>query len=139
MEKETFEYTYSSKKQEEIEAIRKKYMPVEEDKMETLRKLDKSVENTGTITAIVIGTIGTLVFGTGMSLAMVWKAFFSGIVVGIIGLIVMAAALPLYRIITKKQRRYKQHPNRDNIKGLGIQQKNFDLFPYRGGKKSLGK
>lgn len=104
MEKETFEYTYSSKKQEEIEAIRKKYMPVEEDKMETLRKLDKSVENTGTITAIVIGTIGTLVFGTGMSLAMVWKAFFLGIVVGIIGLIVMAAALPLYRIITKKQR-----------------------------------
>lgn len=32
----TFEYTYSAKRQEEIEAIRKKYMPKEEDKMELL-------------------------------------------------------------------------------------------------------
>ena len=38
---QNFEYTYSAKQQEEVEAIRKKYLPKEEDKMETLRKLDR--------------------------------------------------------------------------------------------------
>ena len=51
--KNTFEYTYSAKQQEEIAAIKKKYMPVEEDKMETLRRLDKSVERPGTILSIL--------------------------------------------------------------------------------------
>ena len=40
---ETFEYTYSAKRQEEIEAIKNKYLPPKEDKMEQLRKLDTSV------------------------------------------------------------------------------------------------
>ena len=35
---ETFEYRYSAKQQEEIEAIRRKYLPKEEDKMEQLRQ-----------------------------------------------------------------------------------------------------
>ena len=104
MEKEKFEYTYSSKKQEEIEAIRRKYMPAEEDKMEALRKLDRNVENTATIIAIAIGVVGTLFFGTGMSLALVWQLFFGGILLGIVGLIFVSAALPLYRFIIKKQR-----------------------------------
>ena len=39
---ETFEYTYSAKQQQEIENIRKKYLPKEEDKMEQLRRLDRS-------------------------------------------------------------------------------------------------
>jgi len=104
MEKEVFEYTYSSKKQEEIEAIRRKYMPAEEDKMEILRKLDRSAENAATIAAIVIGVIGTLVFGTGMSLALVWQFFFWGIILGVVGVILIAAALPLYKIILRRQR-----------------------------------
>ena len=36
---ETFQYTYSAKEQSEVEQIRKKYLPPEEDKMEQLRKL----------------------------------------------------------------------------------------------------
>ena len=51
----TFEYTYSAKQQQEIENIRKKYLPKEEDKMETLRRLDKSAENPGLIAALAIG------------------------------------------------------------------------------------
>ena len=37
--KESFHYTYSAKQQEEIQSIRKKYLP-QEDKMEQLRRLD---------------------------------------------------------------------------------------------------
>ena len=38
---ETFSYTYSAKQQAEIQAIRKKYLPREEDKLAQLRKLDE--------------------------------------------------------------------------------------------------
>lgn len=102
----TFEYTYSAKQQEEIEIIRRKYMPKEEDKMQLLRKLDKDVTKPGTIWSIVIGVIGCLVLGIGMCCTMVWAdSFFAlGIVLGIIGMIIMGMAYPNYIKITKKQR-----------------------------------
>ena len=39
---QSFEYTYSAEQQKEVEAIRKKYLPKEEDRMEQLRKLHYS-------------------------------------------------------------------------------------------------
>ena len=39
MENHSFEYTYSAQQQQEVEAIRQKYLPKEEDKMEQLRRL----------------------------------------------------------------------------------------------------
>ncbi len=107
MEKDTtFEYTYSSERQKEIEAIRRKYEPKTEDKMEQLRKLDRDTEKPGTIAAVVVGLIGLLVFGAGLSLAMVWKdtMLVIGSVVGLLGMILIALALPVYKIVTKKQR-----------------------------------
>jgi len=103
---ENFEYTYSSTKQQEIEAIRKKYLPKEEDKMETLRKLDRKAENPGCIAALVLGTIGALVLGAGMSCCMVWaeQFFVLGIIVGIIGMVMVGAAYPIYKKITAKKR-----------------------------------
>lgn len=104
--KETFEYTYSAKEQEEIDKIRRKYIPKTEDKMELLRKLDKDVTKPGMMWAIMIGTIGCLIFGAGLSLAMVWteSLLIAGIVLGLIGLAIMAIALPIYNKITAKER-----------------------------------
>ena len=102
----TFEYTYSAKQQEEIEAIKKKYMPIQEDKMETLRRLDRSVERPGTIWGIVIGILGCLIMGGGMSICLEapdkWMAV--GIILGVIGMMVMAIAYPVYKFITKKRK-----------------------------------
>ena len=102
----TFEYTYSAKRQEEIEKIMSKYVEKEEDKMEQLRKLDQSVERPGTIASIVIGVIGTLIMGGGMSLVMVWGGalLVSGILLGVIGITILGLAYPVYQSITKKQR-----------------------------------
>ena len=104
--KETFEYTYSAKQQAEIEQIRRKYLPKEEDKMELLRKLDRDATKPGTIWSIAVGVVGCLIFGFGMSCVMVWadSLMILGIVTGIIGMIVMGIAYPLYMQITKKQR-----------------------------------
>ena len=103
---ESFTYTYSASQQEEIKRIRQKYLPPEEDKMARLRRLDKSAAQKGTITALVIGIVGTLLFGFGMSCVMVWTGtmFFWGIIAGVSGIVLMALANPLYHYITKKER-----------------------------------
>lgn len=104
--KETFSYTYSAKQQEEIERIRKKYMPPEEDKMEQLRRLDRSVTQKGTTVSLIAGILGTLFLGIGMSCTLVWAGnlFIPGIIIGLIGIAIVTVAYPLYQRITKKER-----------------------------------
>ncbi|MBE6858950.1 MAG: hypothetical protein E7498_05905 [Ruminococcus sp.] len=103
--KETFSYTYSAKEQEEIKKIRKKYVPKEADKMEQLRRLDAGVTQKGTVISLVVGIIGALILGTGMSMCMVWtELFVLGIIVGIVGIVMVSAAYPLYSYVTKKER-----------------------------------
>ena len=47
--KEIFTYTYSARQQEEVRRILQKYTSPQEDKMELLRRLDKSAQQPGTI------------------------------------------------------------------------------------------
>ncbi|MBP3543333.1 MAG: hypothetical protein J6J86_03805 [Lachnospiraceae bacterium] len=105
-ENKSFEYTYSAKQQKEIDTIRKKYLPKEENKMETLRRLDKSVERPGTMIALAIGILGTMLLGVGMCCTMVWSSslFILGILVGILGIAILATAYPVYKRITHAQR-----------------------------------
>ena len=69
--KDTFHFSYSAKQQEEIRKIREKYLPKEENKMEQLRRLDESTTRPGTIAAIIVGVIGALLLGVGMSLSLI--------------------------------------------------------------------
>lgn len=103
---EMFEYTYSAKQQEEIRDIRKKYLPKEEDKMEQLRRLDRSATKKGTVVSIAVGVISCLILGVGMCCTMVWTdvLFIPGIIIGLIGIAGVAAAYPIYNRITKKER-----------------------------------
>ena len=103
---ETFNYTYSSKQQEEIKKIRDKYIPKEENKMELLRRLDESATKPGMIAALILGIISALILGIGMCCTMVWAEtmFIPGILIGVIGLMGISAAYPLYTHITRKRR-----------------------------------
>lgn len=103
---ESFTYTYSAKQQEELKRIRQKYLPPEEDKMAKLIRLDRSATRKGTIAALVIGVIGILLLGFGMSCTLVWAdtLFIPGIIAGVIGIVLIALANPLYNCITKKER-----------------------------------
>ena len=106
--RETFNYTYSAAQQQEIKRIREKYTPPahakSEDKMERLRRLDASVTKSGTVVSLIVGIIGALIMGTGMSCVMVWGVLVPGIIVGVVGIIGVIAAYPIYSSITKKQR-----------------------------------
>lgn len=103
---DTFQYTYSAKQQEEIKNIRKKYMTPEEDKMEQLRRLDRSVTRKGTVVSLVVGIVGALIMGVGMCCSMVWMGvwFIPGIIIGVIGIALVGCAYPLYSRITKTER-----------------------------------
>jgi uncharacterized membrane protein YuzA (DUF378 family) len=114
--KDGFNYTYSAKEQEEIKAIREKYFPAEEseDKMAQLRRLDRSVTQKATVVSLIFGTIGALILGFGMSLFMSdlvdilgvsgTVAILIGIIVGIVGIILVCVAYPLYNRIARMER-----------------------------------
>ena len=110
MENNTFRYSYSSSLQEKLKDIKKKYAgqpeSQEEDQLELLRKLDKSSTRKSTIVSIVMGAAGSLTMGIGMCCTMVWAAamFIPGIIIGVIGIAMMAAAYPVYVRITKRER-----------------------------------
>ena len=83
--KDTFEYTYSAKQQEEIRKIRQKYLP-KEDKMEQLRKLDRGATKKGTVLSVTVGIVGCLLLGVGMCCTMVWmdRLFVPGVILGLV-------------------------------------------------------
>lgn len=101
-----FQYTYSAKEQAEIKRIRSKYTPKEENKMEQLQRLDASATQKATMYAIIVGVIGALIMGAGMSCCMVWTdaLLIPGIVIGVIGMAVLAVVYPLYNRTLKKER-----------------------------------
>ena len=103
---ETFQFSYSAKQQEGIKSIRQKYEPKEEGKMEQLRRLDAGVTQKGTVLSLVVGIVSCLLFGTGMSCVMVFSSrwFIPGIVIGIVGLVGVALAYPLFLHVTQRER-----------------------------------
>lgn len=110
--KETFKMTYSAQQQEEVAAIRKKYAPKQEDKMEQLRRLDAAVNRRASMASIIVGVEGTILMGLGMSLVMSElgaslgnAALPVGTFVGAAGMAVLALAYPLYRSVLKKERK----------------------------------
>lgn len=113
-ETDGFKLTYAAKEQEEIRKIRQKYQPQEEDNMSRLRKLDASVTQKATVVSLVIGIIGALVMGSGMSLIMTdfGKVFslqgstemIMGIIMSVLGMAMACFAYPIYSKIVKRER-----------------------------------
>ena len=109
--KEEFSFTYSAQQQKEVEEIRKKYLPREEDKMEQLRRLHAIPTQKAQAASLAVGVIGALILGTGMSVcltdigaALGSLAMVIGILVGVVGMVLVALAYPLYNRVLKKNR-----------------------------------
>jgi len=104
MENNTFSYSYSAARNREVERIRRKYMPREENKLEQLKRLDLRVQTAGTLESLCLGIVGILVFGIGM-------CFFLNVFAGaawlsalfmICGTLLMLPAYPVYHHIASK-------------------------------------
>ena len=105
-EQEVFAFTYSAPEQAEVRKIREKYLPKEQTKLERLRELDEQTTSQGTAVSLVFGILSTLILGAGMSLCLVlgndW--FVTGILIGCVGFVGMAAAYPIYKRLVRKAR-----------------------------------
>ncbi|MBE6672988.1 MAG: DUF2207 domain-containing protein [Ruminococcaceae bacterium] len=109
-----FSYTYSANEQEELKKIREKYTGKEEDKMERVRRLDARVTEKAQMIALVLGIVGALILGLGLSLvisdlgAMLGMgqilSIVLGVAIGIIGCVPCIFAYPAYHYTLKRER-----------------------------------
>ena len=91
------------------ESIAKDYAPKESSKLVALKKLDNKAKLPATIFTYSCGIISTLVFGTGMCLAMQVigsgiAGVIGGIIIGIIGLVGCSVNYPIYKKILEKSK-----------------------------------
>ena len=101
-----FTYKYSAMQNREVERIREKYLPKEESKIETLRKLDSRVQSAGVGPALSIGIIGCLIFGVGLCFGLdaLPGADWLTLLFCIPGVMIMLPAYHVYKRIASKIR-----------------------------------
>ena len=101
-----FSYTYSASQRDEVEAIRRKYLPPQENKLETLRVLDRRPGQKATAVSLAVGVVCILVMGSGMSMCLAGPEvlFMPGIAVGLAGMAGAALAYPVYRTVLRRER-----------------------------------
>ena len=116
--KSNFEYKYvapTAQERKEIESIRKNYLPSDKSmsKLDRLRELDYKVQNTPMLVSLIIGILGALIFGLGLSMILHWKIIVFGVLVAVVGCVPMGFAYPTFLNLTKK---YKNKYSNEIIK-----------------------
>lgn len=105
MDNAEFNYTYASLSQAEkkqVENIKRQYGGFDNQKesdLAELLKLDKKVKTIPKMIATIVGVVGTLVLGLGMSIVMVWENVVVGSIIGAIGVLACIVAPLLHKVI----------------------------------------
>ena len=94
-----------------VEKIRNNYITKtkEQTKLDELKELDKKVKTPVRVFAYTYGTIGSLILGTGMCLAMkvIGNLMAFGIVVGLLGIVMVSTTYEIYkRLLAKRKEKY---------------------------------
>ena len=99
-----FRYTYSAPDHQEVLRIRSKYLPAKESKLEELKRLDRTVQNSGTMESLIVGVTGCMVFGLGLCLAMkvIGDLAWMGILLGLAGITGMLFAYPVHQKVLRR-------------------------------------
>lgn len=98
-------FNANAQDQKKAETIRRQYISREDNKLEQLRRLDNKVKAPGRALAGVLGVLGALVMGAGMSLIMVWSDMTTGLALSIPGLAAALLSYPLYTLITSHRKK----------------------------------
>lgn len=97
-----------------VEKIRTQYTEKEAGELDALRELDSKVKRPANVFGYTFGIIGALIMGAGMSLVMTDigtilgapsnPAMFIGVPIGIVGIVLVCLAYPVYNRTVKKER-----------------------------------
>lgn len=99
--------------EKKIEKIRAQYTSNknEETKFDKLKELDKRVKRPVRIFSYTLGTIGALVLGTGMTMAMalIPGGMAAGIVIGCTGIVAAGTSYPLHnKLMNRRKEKYSK-------------------------------
>ena len=95
--------------------IRERYVEKERSELDELRDIDRAATRPVKIFSYVLGSIGAIVMGAGMSLIMTdigsvigtENAMVPGIITGVIGMIISLVNYPIYqRALASRKRKY---------------------------------
>ena len=97
-----------------VEKIRTQYTEKEHTGLDELEELDSKVKRPANVFAYIFGSISAIIMGSGMSLVMtdlgklmgigLETAMLIGILIGIVGIVLISVAYPIYNSIIKKER-----------------------------------
>ncbi len=97
-----------------IERIKEKYEEKRPTKLDELKALDCRVKLPALVFAYVFGIIGALVLGFGMCMAMeiIFSSMAMGIVIGCVGIFLVAINYPIYKkMLEARIRKYAEKIN----------------------------
>ena len=98
-----------------VQKIRTQYTEKEHTGLDSLRALDAKVKRPANLFAYILGGVGALIMGSGMSLVMtdigttlgISNTMNLGIIIGIVGLIMAIINYPVYnRILSSRKKKY---------------------------------
>lgn len=103
--------TNKQQEAQQVSEIRSRYAAksVSEEKIDKLTRLDRQARRPAEIFAYTFGTLGALVLGVGMCLAMeiIGSLMPLGIVIGVIGIVMVVDNYPIYkRILSQRKKKY---------------------------------
>ena len=112
-----FRFSYSAptaNERREIEDIKRQFDLVAQDSVTTgetktanmaqLRKIYRRVTTPPRVVAYVIGVVGLLTFGGGMSLALEQENYLWGCIIGVVGIVVMSVNHLIFKWILKRNK-----------------------------------
>lgn len=98
-----------------VQKIRTQYTEKGHTQLDELKKLDAKVKRPANIFAYIFGGIGAIVMGSGMSLVMtdigsvvgVEDTMTTGIVIGVVGMLMAIITYPIYKkILSSRRKKY---------------------------------
>lgn len=92
----------STNEKKYVEKVLNKYSEVKTTKLDELRELDKKATKPATLFASIFGTIGSLVLGFGMCVAMeiIFAGYmWLGIIIGLVGILMVCINYSIYKKI----------------------------------------
>ena len=110
-----FQYSYSAKENEEVKAIRNKYLPSEKSELDELKELDNQVKRPANVFSYVFGSLSAIIMGAGMSLVMtdigsylgMTETMVPGIVIGVVGMALAILNYPVHKsILGSRKKKY---------------------------------
>ena len=96
-------------KEQEVEMatkVKEQYLTKDEKrtKLDELKEMDNKVKQPAIVSSCIIGSVGCLVFGAGMSSVLVWSNLTLALALGIPGLLVTLLSYPIYKSILNKRK-----------------------------------